>query len=100
MTVLLQDRTQWAVRRLLAAEPEVGSLLPDTALRAIEHLVGCDIFGIGETDRTGCLLRDLTFPWTDWEIRRSVTAHRRPGCPMTRRRPMASAKLRCGECGT
>ena len=66
MTVLLQDRTQWAIHRLLAAEPEVGSLLPDTALQAIEHLVGCDLFGIGETDRTGYCLRALTFPWTDW----------------------------------
>jgi hypothetical protein len=42
MTLLLQDGTLSAVRRLLAAEPEVASLMPDTALRAMQQAVGCD----------------------------------------------------------
>ena len=50
------------VRRLLTAEPEAGSLLPETALHAIGQLVGCDYSGISETDRTGYRLRGLTFP--------------------------------------
>jgi DNA-binding CsgD family transcriptional regulator len=62
MTVLLQDRTLSAVRRLLVAEPEVGSLMPDTALRALHELIGCDAAGIGETDQTGYHLRGLSFP--------------------------------------
>lgn len=62
MTVMLDDRTRLGVRRLLMAEPEAGSLLPDTALHAIGQLVGCDYFGISETDRTGYRLRGLTFP--------------------------------------
>ncbi len=62
MTVLLQDRTLSAVRRLLAVEPEVGSLMPDTALRAIQQIIGCDAAGIGAADRTGYRLREINFP--------------------------------------
>jgi DNA-binding CsgD family transcriptional regulator len=65
MTVLLQDRTLSAVRRLLAAEPEVGTLLPNTALEAMHQLIGCDETGIGETDQTGYRLRALSFPSVD-----------------------------------
>jgi len=65
MTVVLEERTRLAVRRLLAAKPEAGSLLPDTALRAIGQLVDCDYMGISETDRTGYRLRELTFPSMD-----------------------------------
>lgn len=65
MTVLLEDRTVAAVRRLLVAEPEAGSLLPDTALRALHQVVGCDVFGIAEADQTGYRLRGLNFPSVD-----------------------------------
>jgi DNA-binding CsgD family transcriptional regulator len=47
---------------LLLVEPEIGSLMPDTALRAIHQLVGCDAAGISETDQTGYRLRGMSFP--------------------------------------
>jgi DNA-binding CsgD family transcriptional regulator len=62
VTVLLQNRTLSAVRRLLLAEPAVGSLMPDAALRAIHQLVGCDAAGISLTDQTGFRLRGMSFP--------------------------------------
>ncbi len=63
--MLLDDRTQAAVRGLLLAEPERGSLLPETALRATGQLIGCDVFGVSEIDQAGYRLRELTFPSTD-----------------------------------
>jgi DNA-binding CsgD family transcriptional regulator len=65
VTVLLQGRTLSAVRRLLVAEPEVGSLMPDTALWAIHEIIGCDAVGIGEADQTGYRLRQIDFPSVD-----------------------------------
>jgi len=65
VTVLLEDRAQSAIRRLLAVAPEAGRLLPDPALSAMTQLVGCDAFGIGETDETGYRLRQLTLPWVE-----------------------------------
>ena len=65
MTVILEERTRLAVRRLLAEEPEAGGLLPVTAMRVFEHLVGCDFYGIGRYDRTGYRLQRLVFPSMD-----------------------------------
>jgi DNA-binding CsgD family transcriptional regulator len=65
VTVVLNDRTQSAVRRLLVAEPEAGSLLSDGAMRALGQLVGCDGFGVFEADDTGLCLRQATFPSLD-----------------------------------
>lgn len=62
MTVVLHDRTLSAVRRLLAVEPEVGSLMPDPALRAIHQIIGCDAAGIGAADRNGYRLKEINFP--------------------------------------
>ena len=62
MTVLLDDHMQWAVRRLLMSEPEAGVMLPSSALESLGRLIGCDSFGIGETDRTGYSLRRVRFP--------------------------------------
>ena len=65
MTLLLESRTQSAIRRLLMAEPEPGTMLPTAALDALAQLVACDGFGIGEADRTGCLLWVATLPRQD-----------------------------------
>ena len=50
MTVVLDQRKQSAVRRLLMAEPEAGAMLPSSAMDALVQLVGCDRYGIGEID--------------------------------------------------
>jgi len=62
---LLGNRTQSAVRRLLMSEPEPGAMLPREALQAVGQLVGCDVFGIGVSDRMGFLLRETSFPHVD-----------------------------------
>jgi DNA-binding CsgD family transcriptional regulator len=36
--------------------------MPDTALRAIHQIIGCDAAGIDETDQTGYRLRGMSFP--------------------------------------
>ncbi len=62
MTVLLDNRTQSAVRRLLMAEPVPGAMLPPTALDAAGQLIGCDGFGISKADRRGYSLQAASFP--------------------------------------
>ena len=57
MTLLLDNRTQSAIHRLLMAEPESGTLLPATALEAVGQLVGSDRYGIAEADESGYCLR-------------------------------------------
>ncbi|MCY7289550.1 MAG: helix-turn-helix transcriptional regulator [Cryobacterium sp.] len=39
--------------------------MPETALRAIHQIIGCDAAGIGETDQTGYRLRGMNFPSVD-----------------------------------
>ncbi len=65
MTLVLGNRAQSAIRRLLMVEPEPGSLLPDEALLALGQLVGCDVCGIDESDSTGLRLRYRVFPSID-----------------------------------
>lgn len=65
MTLVLENRAQSAIRRLLMLEPEPGSLLPDEALLALGQLVGCDVVGVGESDNTGLRLRYRVFPSID-----------------------------------
>ena len=62
VTVVLDQRERWAVRRLLMAEPEAGAMLPSSAMDALVQLVGCDRYGIGEIDNTGCALRLMHVP--------------------------------------
>ena len=62
MSLLLGNRTQSAVHRLLMAEPETGAMLPASALEAVGQLVGNDGFGIAEADSGGRCLREITFP--------------------------------------
>jgi DNA-binding CsgD family transcriptional regulator len=62
VTVLLDNRMQSAVHRLLMAEPEAGAMLPSSAVESLARLIGCDGFGIDQTDRTGYRLRQQTFP--------------------------------------
>jgi DNA-binding CsgD family transcriptional regulator len=62
VTVLLDNRTQSAIRRLLMAEPVPGAMLPPAAVEAAGQLVGCDLFGITEADRAGYRLRREIFP--------------------------------------
>ena len=42
VTLILENRAQSAMRRLLMVEPDPGSLLPDEALLALGQLVGFD----------------------------------------------------------
>lgn len=65
MALLLDNRMQSAVHRLLMAEPESGAMLPAAALEAVGQLVGSDRFGIAEADRSGFCLRETTFPDED-----------------------------------
>ncbi|MGH3507794.1 MAG: response regulator transcription factor [Nocardioidaceae bacterium] len=65
MGLLLDHRKQSAVHGLLMAEPEPGVLLPSPAVESLRRLIGWDAFGVGEADRTGCLLRVNTFPYVD-----------------------------------
>ena len=65
MTVLLDNRTQSAVRQLLMAEPEPGVMLPSPAVESLVRLIGCDGFGVGESDRTGYCFRIVTVPQVD-----------------------------------
>jgi DNA-binding CsgD family transcriptional regulator len=44
------------------AEPEPGAMLPLDAIEAAAELVGADVFGVGETDNTGCALRLAYYP--------------------------------------
>jgi len=62
ITVLLGTRTQTAIRRLLMAEPEPGSMLPLDAIEAAAELIGCDEVGVDEADNTGYALRGVHFP--------------------------------------
>ncbi len=62
ITVVLDHRQQSAIRRLLMAEPEPGAMLPPDGIAAMAELIGSDLFGIGETDRTGCALRLQYYP--------------------------------------
>ncbi len=65
MTMLLDARAQSAVRRLLMAEPEPGTLVPRDALDALMDLIGSNCFWFTETDRTGWRLRGHQFPAGD-----------------------------------
>jgi len=65
MSLLLDDRMQSAVHRLLMAPPEAGSMLPSQALESLGRLVGSDRLGIAEADRSGYCLRIRTFPHVD-----------------------------------
>ena len=65
VTVLLDNRMQSAVHRLLMAEPEAGVMLPSSAVEALGRLIGYDGFGIGESDRTGYCYRIMTVPHVD-----------------------------------
>ena len=62
MSLLLDNRTQSAIHRLLMAEPESGTLLPAPALEAVGQLLGSDRYGIAEADSSGYCLRSATFP--------------------------------------
>jgi len=44
------------------AEPEPGAILPSDAIDALGDMIGADLFGVGEADDTGCLLRVAYFP--------------------------------------
>lgn len=63
--MLLTDRTQSAVHRLLLAEQEPGALLPSSAVEPLGRLIGCDWWGVGEADGTGYGLRVVEFPRED-----------------------------------
>jgi DNA-binding CsgD family transcriptional regulator len=62
ISVLLDHRTQSAIRRLLMAEPEPGAMLPLDAIEAAADLVGADLFGVFEIDHTGYVLRQASYP--------------------------------------
>jgi DNA-binding CsgD family transcriptional regulator len=62
ISVLLDHRTQSAIRRLLMAEPEPGAMLPVDAIEAAAELVGADLFVVGEADNTGCVVRLASYP--------------------------------------
>ena len=62
ISVLLDHRTQSAIRRLLMAEPEPGQMLPLDAIEAAAELMGADLFGVAEADSTGCSLRLAYYP--------------------------------------
>ena len=62
ISVLLDHRTQSAIRRLLMAEPEPGAMLPLDAIEAAADLVGADLFGVFEIDKTGYVVRLASFP--------------------------------------
>lgn len=62
MTLVLDNRKQSAVRRIMLAEPEPGTVLPPSAIRALTDLVGCDAFEVVEVDQSGWLMNAVTFP--------------------------------------
>jgi DNA-binding CsgD family transcriptional regulator len=66
VALLLDNRMQSAVHRLLMAEPDSGAMLPGAALEAVGQLVGSDRFGIVEADRSGFCLRAVMFPDNDY----------------------------------
>lgn len=61
ITVLLDHRTQSAIRRLLMAEPVPGAMLPLDAIEAAAALVRADSFGVCEADETGYMLRTVAY---------------------------------------
>ena len=62
MELMLHERTQSAVHRLLCVEPERGALLGAVAMEALTDLVASDAFGVVEADKTGRCLRATTLP--------------------------------------
>lgn len=65
VTVQLDARMQAAVHQLLSAEPEPETLLPSAAIEPLGRLFRCDVWGVGEMDRTGYCLRETTVPHDD-----------------------------------
>jgi DNA-binding CsgD family transcriptional regulator len=66
MLLILSEREQSSVYRLLTATPEAGhDLLPPQAAAALVQLVPCDVLVVDELDRAGRLLGRCVWPARD-----------------------------------
>lgn len=60
--IVLSERQQDSLRRLLALEATPGSLPPESVLDIVDRLIPSDFVKIGLADSTGCIVDHVVLP--------------------------------------
>ena len=62
--IVLSEREQDSLRRLMSLEATPGSLPPGLLLDIVDRLIPSDALDIGLADATGCIVDHVTLPST------------------------------------
>jgi DNA-binding CsgD family transcriptional regulator len=60
--IVLSEREQESLRRLMSLEAMPGSLPPGSVLEDVSRLIPCDAISIGLSDSTGCVVDHVVLP--------------------------------------
>ena len=63
--IVLSERDQDSLRRLMSLEPTPGSLPPGVVLDIVDRLIPSDSLEIGLSDATGCIVDHVALPSSD-----------------------------------